>query len=122
MKRFSFPLFLFFNTLVFAATNYYSQGSLPANLTSSWKSSLNAQPSSFTLGDVFIIQSGHTMSTTAPWTVSGTNAEIILNGGSLTFAHNSVTQRLTITVGDVTVNTGVTVTINNGNTIGGGMI
>ena len=120
MKRFSFPLFLFFNTLVFAATNYYSQGSLPANLTSSWKSSLNAQPSSFTLGDVFIIQSGHTMSTTAPWTVSGTNAEIILNGGSLTFAHNSVTQRLTITVGDVTVNTGVTVTINNGNTIGGG--
>ncbi len=126
MNRFYASFFFFIAlTSVVSATSYYSvNGQSPNSLTSWWTNTngTGSNPSSFTLGHVFIIQFGHSMTTTAPWTVSGTNAEIVLNGGSLTFAHNSSTERLTISVGDVTVNSGVTITVNNGNPVGDDLI
>ena len=68
------------------ATNYYSQGSLDATETSSWNSAANgtgSAPTSFTNGDVFIIQGGHLMTTSVAWSVSGGTVEIT-NGGQLT--------------------------------------
>ncbi|HNT77948.1 MAG TPA: PKD domain-containing protein [Anaerolineae bacterium] len=71
-----------------AATTYYSQGSLAPNLTTSWNSARDgtgSAPANFTAGDVFVIQDGHNMTTTAAWSVTGTGATIqIEDGGTLT--------------------------------------
>src|SRR5207249_1980489 len=67
---------------------YYSQGSLAPNLTSSWSSvrgSGGTPPTSFTSGDMLVIQNGHNMTTTAAWNVTGSGASIeVENGGTLT--------------------------------------
>jgi hypothetical protein len=129
MKRFStffvfISLLIAFNSIAFA-TSYFSQGNLPPNLTSSWNTLSGgggSAPNNFTSGDVFIVQFGHSMTTTAPWTVSGTNAQILINGGTLTLSHSTTTQQLTISSGDVTIGfsmvTGITLTVNNGNAAG----
>ena len=71
-----------------AATTYFSQGSLAPNLTSSWNTSRvggGSSPSNFTSGDVFVIQNGHNMTTSATWSISGTGSKLqIENGGTLT--------------------------------------
>jgi hypothetical protein len=76
---------------VVSAATYYSQGSLDPGLTSSWNSVRaggGATPANFTLGDTFVIQLGHQMSTTAAWTVSGSGSFLgIETGGRLTANH-----------------------------------
>ena len=71
-----------------AGTTYYSQGSLAPNLTTSWntiRGGGGAQPVTFTGGDAFVIQDGHSMTTSAPWSISGTGSKLwIENGGALT--------------------------------------
>ncbi len=70
------------------ATTYYSQGSLPPDSTSSWNTGRNAggsSPADFASGDVFVIQNGHNMTTSAAWNISGTGSKLwIENGGTLT--------------------------------------
>ncbi len=69
------------------ATNYYSQGNLAPNLTSSWNTNPGgggSTPANFFSGDTFIIQSGHYMTTTAMWNViPGGSMVEISNGGTL---------------------------------------
>ena len=106
-----------------SATTYYSQGSVAPNLTSSWNTLQGGggtAPSVFTGADAFIVQFGHTMTTTALWTVAGTGSQIIINGGALNLAHNTSVKYLTLTDGSLTVNAGVTLTVDNGNVISTG--
>ena len=78
-----------------SATNYYSSGNNAPNLTASWWIGTNGtgtHPSNFTTaGNVFIIQSGHTMATTNTWIVSGTGSTIQINTGGKLVASNAVT-------------------------------
>lgn len=75
-------------SLMEAGTTYYSQGSVDPTVTYNWNSNRGgggSSPANFTLGDVFVIQNGHTMTTGAAWAVSGTGNTIqIENGGVLT--------------------------------------
>jgi hypothetical protein len=67
---------------------YYSRGSLAPNLITSWNSNRDGSsgnvPSDFTSGSIFVIQNGHTMTTSALWSVSGTSSKLqIENEGTL---------------------------------------
>lgn len=72
---------------------YYSRGNLAPNLTTSWAVNTNGsgtQPTNFTTaGDVFIVQTGHTMTASNNWTIglaaNTTNASTlqINSGGTL---------------------------------------
>ena len=72
----------------YTPTSYYSRGNLAPNLTTSWNSNRDGNsgnvPSDFTSGSIFVIQDGHTMTTSALWSVSGTSSKLqIENGGTL---------------------------------------
>jgi hypothetical protein len=83
-----------------ATTTYYSQGNLAPDLLTSWNTSRTgggATPTNFTGGDVFVVQNGHNMATSAAWSISGTGSKLwIENGGTLT-ANNAVTLASTTT-------------------------
>lgn len=94
-------LFLFIAGHVQAAgVTYYSQGNLPPHLTSSWNTNQGgggSNPTNFTGGDIFVIQNGHNMSTSATWSISGSSSKLqIENGGTLT-ANNAITLASTTT-------------------------
>ena len=77
-----------------AGATYYSQGSLAPNLTTSWNTAGGgggSSPSNFTSGDVFVIQNGHNMATTAVWIVSGSGATIQIESGGTLTGNNAVT-------------------------------
>jgi|GEM_PF-1426046 len=108
------------SSLQVSAATYYSGGSLPANLRTSWWTNTNAtgvNPPNFTGNDSFIVQSGHTMTTTANWTLSGNGSELLLNSGSSFIQANGVAvKKLTVsTSATFTINSGRTLTVNNGN-------
>jgi autotransporter-associated beta strand protein len=71
---------------------YYSKGSLAPEVLTNWSLTTDgtgASPTNFTSPARFVIQNGHTITTGAAWTLSGTNTTLqILNGGMLvsTFA------------------------------------
>ncbi|MBN8546470.1 MAG: T9SS type A sorting domain-containing protein [Ignavibacteria bacterium] len=75
------------------AATYYSQGSVAPNTLANWKSTRDGSgspttPGSFTAGDIFVIQNGHSMTTSGTWSISGTNSKLwIENGGILTIVH-----------------------------------
>jgi len=102
------------------ATTYYSNASQAPNVLANWWTNTNgtgSHPSNFTANNnIFTIQSGHTMTTTANWTVSGTGAGVVIQaGGSLIAANTVTTVKLTINAsGTATVNSGKTLKINNG--------
>ncbi|MDD4969583.1 MAG: T9SS type A sorting domain-containing protein [Paludibacter sp.] len=112
---------LIFCLLVFVvgvvnATNYYSAGNNDPNTNTNWWTGTNgtgSHPANFTTnGNVFIIQNGHTMTTTANWTVSGTSSTIQINTGGTLIASNAVTATI------MTVASGATYQHNiNGGTI-----
>lgn len=69
--------------------NFYSQGSLHINLTSSWNTQPNGsgtEPINFhTAGQVFYVQNGHQMTASGSWTVSGTGSKVVVtSGGQIT--------------------------------------
>lgn len=90
------------------ALPYYSQTSGNPSVLSNWNSNPSgggSTPASFTANNqAFIIQSGHTMTTTSSgWTVSGTNSKVeISNGGILTESY------------PVTIGSSSTLQINSG--------
>ena len=101
---------------VSGATTYYSAGNNAPNLIASWwanNDGTGAHPASFaTAGNVYVIQSGHTMTTTGTWTVSGTLSTIQINTGGTLVASNAVTATV------MTVASGATYQHNqNGGTI-----
>ncbi|MFY0673254.1 MAG: hypothetical protein JXQ87_07610 [Bacteroidia bacterium] len=74
------------------ATTYYSQSSGDPSTTTNWDSERNGggtEPSNFTTGsDVFVIQNGHTLTTTGIWNLGGSNMTLqIENGGVLQANH-----------------------------------
>jgi len=75
------------------ANTYYSQGSLAPNLTTSWnavRTGGGAVPANFTSGDIFVIQNGDTMITTAQWTISGTASRLAIESGGVLQANHDV--------------------------------
>ena len=78
-----------------ATTTYYSTGSADVNTLTHWNSArvgTGISPADFTSGDLFVIQNGHSMTTAAAWTISGTgNGLEIESGGTLTATYIAVT-------------------------------
>ncbi|MDT8397455.1 MAG: hypothetical protein RQ899_02440, partial [Pseudomonadales bacterium] len=109
------PLLLLVGLNLFAAsayaTTYYSQGSVDPKLTASWNSIRTGGgtvPANFTIGDIFVIQNGHTLTTTSGgWTVSGSGAEIqVESGGVLSYGHDVSFPGMRILAGGEVLRTG----------------
>jgi len=78
----------------FGATTYYSQGAGDPGVTTNWntvRAGGGSSPLNFTSGDVFVIQNGHSMATTAAWTIWGTNSKLWIEGGGTLTANHAVT-------------------------------
>lgn len=73
---------------------YYSTSNSSPNSTSNWRTNRNgtgASPSNFNgNNDVFIVQTGHTVTTTGNWNVNGNNAKIIIEGNGVLRANHRV--------------------------------
>ncbi|MEO8533285.1 MAG: hypothetical protein ABI441_06025, partial [Flavobacterium sp.] len=92
-KMFFFALFLS-ASFANAATYYSGINGAPtdANNLNNWWANTNgtgAHPANFTGADVFIVQTGHSMATTAAWAVSGSLQ--IQTGGTLSVAGFNIT-------------------------------
>jgi len=99
------------------ATTYFTftSGS-PSALTLWWTATngTGTHPANFTTaGDVFTIQNGNTMTTTANWTVTGT---VVINSGGILSVTSTGTS---ISLGAFTINTGGTANINRPFTVSG---
>jgi hypothetical protein len=73
---------------------YYSNGSVDPTVTTNWKTNRDgtgASPSNFTSGETFVIENGDNMSTTAIWTISGTNSKLWIENGATLTANNAIT-------------------------------
>lgn len=73
---------------------YYSQGSLAPDNLSSWNSERTgggSQPSDFTSGDTFVVQDGHTMTTSGAWSVSGTGSMVQIETGGTLVSSSAIT-------------------------------
>ena len=110
-KPLAFFLMLFWVGLQLNAATYYSKGSLDATLLASWSNTTDgtgASPTDFiSTGDIFVIQTGHEMTTSAAWSVgvtAGGGKLQIINGGKLTGTY------------DITIASGNTFQIDNGGT------
>jgi hypothetical protein len=91
-KPLVFLLVLLFVSVTHANTYYSTNNSAP-NETSNWHSNRNgsgSSPSKFTYGDIFIIQAGHHLTTTANWVISGSGAKIIIENGAILEANDKV--------------------------------
>jgi hypothetical protein len=77
------------------ANTYYSTNNANPNTTSSWHSNRNGSgstPSNFSgNGDIFVVQAGHTMTTTANWAIGGNNSKIIIESGARLQADHKIT-------------------------------
>ncbi|MBV5282676.1 MAG: hypothetical protein JZU53_09630 [Paludibacter sp.] len=78
-----------------SGATYYSAGNNVPNIRTNWWTNTNGtgtNPANFTTaGNTFVIQSGHTMTTNANWTVSGAGSTIQINTGGTLVASNTVT-------------------------------
>jgi hypothetical protein len=76
-----------------AGVTYYSQGSVAPEAVGNWntvRAGGGSAPANFTDGDIFVIQSGHNMSTGAAWAVSGVGSKIQIESGGTLTANNIV--------------------------------
>lgn len=90
--KFLAAVFSLFWAFLSWGTTYYSQSSSTPSTTSNWNSDrlgAGSAPSGFSSSsDVFVIQNGHTMTTSASWALSGSNMTLqIENGGILQADH-----------------------------------
>ncbi len=99
----------------------YSQGSGDPAVAANWNTARNGSgstPVNIVSGELFVIQSGHTMTTTAPWTVSGTGAITIENGGTLTVSGGVLTvNHTTGTAPDLDVHGTLNLSYSGGNAL-----
>jgi hypothetical protein len=122
LKRYTFLLF-FFTVLSFEgwSLTYYSQGSVAPHTAGNWNTARGgggSAPGNFTLGDVFVIQSGHNMTTGATWTISGTGSKVwIEDGGTLTIGHTVTLATATTFQMDNGSNCVVNIAVNLGSTL-----
>lgn len=77
-----------------SAATYYSQGSGDPNTLSNWDTNTGGggtAPASFSSSsDVFVIQSGHTMTTTGTWSLSGSSMKLQIESGGVLQADHTV--------------------------------
>ena len=82
MKIFTLSILLLFSGMVVCATNYYSLPTGSPSLLTSWNTQRDGSgliPVSFTTpGDVFLIQGGHTKTTTADWTFGTSTSSLVI--------------------------------------------
>ena len=93
LKGITVMLFLLLFTVGSFAATYYSTGSVAANTLTNWKTARDGtgtSPANFTSGDIFVIQNGHSMTTSAAWTVSGTNSKIQIENQIMNFLETVV--------------------------------
>ena len=89
LLRFSALAFLIiiFASSVGWGTTYYSQGTGDPEILNKWntiRGSGGTNPTNFTTaGDVFVIQSGHTMTTTSTWSFGGTGSILQIESGGI---------------------------------------
>src|SRR5689334_23303678 len=79
--------------VVLKATTYYSTNNTAPNVTTNWHVNTNgtgATPANFTSGDIFVIQTGHLLTTTANWSISGTNGKLLIQTGATLLANDRV--------------------------------
>lgn len=84
-------LFYFFSL---NAKIYYSTNGVAPNLISTWHLNRNgtgASPANFTSGDIFVVQTNHSLTTTANWTISGTNSKLQIETGATLRGNNKIT-------------------------------
>lgn len=77
-----------------SANIFFSTGSNAPNTLANWKSARNgtgSSPTNFTTGQMFVIQNGHTLTTSSTWSVSGTNSRIIIESGGTLVASSAIT-------------------------------
>ena len=93
MKKAVLLSVLSFYFLFLKATTYYSSNGTAPNVTTSWHVNTNgtgATPANFTSGDIFVIQTGHLLTTTANWSISGTNGKLLIQTGATLLANDRV--------------------------------
>ncbi len=76
------------------ANTYYSTNNANPNTASNWHANRNGTgttPSNFNQGDIFVIQAGHSITTTANWSLGGTNSKIIIESGATLQADHKIT-------------------------------
>jgi hypothetical protein len=118
MKQILLGLVLVFSFVCSYATTYYSRDTdLDAGLLTSWSddpAGTGNSPASFTVaGDVFIIQSGHRMTTTAPWGLGQTSSLVIV--GELSVGTNPLNLDYALLyVAGGTLNSSSDIVLNNG--------
>src|SRR5688572_11099766 len=86
---------MFYSRNAFAVTYYYVGAGSPS-VTTSWNTDsvtfLGASPASFAgAGDIFILMSGQTTSTTVGWILSGAGQQLIVRNGATLNAPFSIT-------------------------------
>ncbi|GEM_PF-3324197 len=143
MPKSFFTLILLFMVMPAWGASYYSQGSLAPDLISSWNTERGgggSTPPDFTGGDIFVVQGGDTMTTSAAWGLSGPGSRLQIEDGGIlvsTFAvtlasatifqidsgglyrhSNTAAYGSTIFQGTESFSSGSTVEINNSNTTG----
>jgi hypothetical protein len=94
MKKAVLLSLLLFYFLFLKANTYYSTNSLSPSLTATWHANRNgtgASPTNFTSGDIFVIQANHTLTTTANWTISGTNSKLLIETGARLQGNHKIT-------------------------------
>ncbi|HLG40757.1 MAG TPA: T9SS type A sorting domain-containing protein [Chitinophagaceae bacterium] len=86
---------LFFVLSSAGANTYYSTNGASPNSISNWHTNRNgtgSTPSNFNGNDdIFIIQTGHSIITTANWTLGGNNSKIIIETGATLQANHKIT-------------------------------
>ncbi len=93
MKRIITVLFVLLQICFIEGATYYSIGIDP-NLTSSWNTNRTGggdSPLDFASGDIFVIQNGYTMTTSAAWSISGTGSKLWIENGGILVATSACT-------------------------------
>jgi len=94
MKKTVLFFVLLFYFLFVKATTYYSTNGVAPNLTTAWhinRNSTGASPANFTSGDLFVVQTNHSLTTTANWTISGINSRLLIETGGTLRGNNKIT-------------------------------
>jgi len=82
------------NTAAWGTTTYYSQTSGDPGTVGNWnkiRGGGGSSPANFTAGDIFVIQNGHTMTTAATWSISGTGSKLWIENGGILIATSAIT-------------------------------
>lgn len=91
------------------STTFFSTGSVAPNTLTNWKPNRDGSgtsPANFTSNNVtYVIQNGHSMTTSSTWAISGTGTRLQVENGGILTANNAIT-----------ISTNTTFQLDNGST------